>query len=1259
MQFFNNGPDIPERLLQAHEDGQVVFFCGAGISYPAKLPGFAELVKQIFSVLAVTPNDVQHAAIKAGQFDTAINLLETDIVGGRETVRNAMADILTPDFSAKNSTTTHDALLTLSRNRDGQTRLITTNFDRIFEKVITDKNLPVKQFQAPLLPIPKKRWDGLVYLHGLLTEKPTPSELDLLVVSSGDFGLAYLTERWASRFVSELFRNCTVCFVGYSINDPVLRYMMDALAADRQLGENPPEMYAFGSYSKGSEDKRTKEWQAKNVTAILYKEHRHHFYLHKTLRAWAEVYRDGIRGKERIVVESAISRPLAGTKQDGFVGRLLWALSDQRGLPAKRFAEQNPVPSLDWLGPLSEPNYGYTDLNRFGVTPNSIQDNELSFSLARRPSPYGLASQMALVGSDVGTRWDEVMRQLARWLVRHLNDPNLLLWLVKRGGQLHEDLARMIEYRLDELTDLKRNGNTTELEHISTNAPNAIPSQKMQTLWRLILSGRVNSRAPSFSIYRWCERFKRDGLTATLRLELRKLLDPRVYLREPFRWPEGHNGNSDYQQMKDLVEWEVVLSTDHVHSSLSALKGDQGWTEALPDLLPDFSLLLHDALDLKRELGGAEDNSDLSYMDQPSISQHTQNRGFHDWTVLIELTRDAWLATSAISPEQARLIAESWSLVPYPLFRRLEFFAATQESVIPHRQALDWLLANGHWWLWSTEVQRELIRLLVTVAPQMTQADLDRLVQAILTGPPRTMFREDIESEKWDRLVEREIWLRLAKIFQTGATLNGAAKDRLDELSKKYPEWELEADESDEFPVWIGDGDEWRTFVATPQKRRELIEWLKQPPSTDHWQEDDWRERCRDDFATTACALCALAHEDIWPEGRWREALQAWSDEKLVKRTWRYMAPVVGDIPDVVLQECTHAISRWLQSISKTLNCHEILFFNLAHRILSLDHQDGIDTDDPVSRAINHPVGHVTEALLNCWHQKTLEDGQGLPNEISSIFTELCNTQIDKFRHARVILSAHVIALFRVDREWAEEHLLPLFNWQQSEAEAKAAWEGFLWSPRLYGPLMEAIKLDFLETAQHYASLGKHDGQYAALLTFSALDPGDIFTTRELALATRALTPDGLQNSAQALVRTLEGAGDQRADYWANRVAPYLRTIWPKTLDDASAAIAGSLGRLCVAAQDAFPDALKTLHGWLQPPTHPDYLVHLLHESNLSQKFPEEALELLNLIVSDQTQWLPSDLGNCLNRIIEGSSELETDPRYERLMVFLRQHQNN
>lgn len=1257
MQFVRHGPDIPERLLQAHEDGRVVFFCGAGISYPARLPGFSGLVDKLYTALAATPNAVQLAAIKAGQFDTAIGLLEADIVGGRETVRRALAAILTPDLSAANATATHESLLTLGKCRKGHARLITTNFDRLFEEVIEAKSLSIERFQAPLLPVPKNRWDGLVYLHGMLSAAPTASELDRLVVSSGDFGLAYLTERWAARFVSELFRNYTVCFVGYSINDPVLRYMMDALAADRLLGESPPEMFAFGSFSKGKEEERANEWRAKNVTPILYREHNRHAYLHKTLRAWAETYRDGVRGKERIVVECAMARPMASTRQDDFVGRLLWALSDPGGLPARRFADLDPVPSLDWLEPLSEERYRHADLDRFGVPPRTIVDDKLTFSLTRRPSPYPLAPSMCIVDAGArGSRWDEVMQQLARWLSRHLNDPALLLWLVKRGGQPHDDLVWWIEHRLDELAKFEREGNTAELARIREGAPNAIPGPLMRTLWRLLLTGRVKSWLRDFNLYRWRDRFKRDGLTTTLRLELRETLTPRVSLREPFRWPDDERESTEPARIKDLVEWEIVLSTDHVHSSLRDLPKDERWTAALPELLPDFSALLRDALDMMRELGSAEDKSDLSYMHQPSISEHPQNRDFHDWTALIDLTRDAWLATASQSPERAALAAGSWWHAPYPLFRRLAFFAAAQDNVIRHRQALDWLLADDHWWLWSVETEREAMRLLVALAPKLDEVMLRELEQAVLAGPPREMFKDDIEPERWMRIVDRETWQRLAKIAEAGAVLDVTGRERLATLSAQYPEWQLAADQRDEFPYWMGDGEEWRKFVATPRRRRELVEWLKQQPSSDHWQEDDWRQRCRDNFATTACALCALAKEGVWPTDRWREALQAWSEEKLLKRSWRYMAPVLTDAPDDLLQTLAHGVSWWLQAIAKTFEGHQVHFFGLAHRILALDHQDGVDTDEPVMRAINHPVGHVTEAMLRWWYQRTLEDGQGLPAEIRPTFIELCDTEIDKFRHGRVLLAAHVIALFRVDREWATQYLLPLFDWRDSEPEARAAWEGFLWSPRLYRPLMELLKPAFLDTARHYAALGKHDGQYASLLTFAALDPGDTFTTAELAAATRALPPDGLHDAAQALVRALEGAGDQRSDYWTNRVTPYLHAIWPKTRDNISPAIAESLGRLCVAAQDAFPEALTLLRAWLQPPAHPDYLVHRLHEAGLCGKFPEQALDFLSLVIGDQIQWPPSDLGPCLDAIRSATPELGTDQRFEQLMAYLRQH---
>ncbi len=86
---------------------------------------------------------------------------------------------------------------------------------------------------------------------------------------------------------------------------------------------------------------------------------------------------------------------------------------------------------------------------------------------------------MAIVDAGQrGSRWDEVMRQLARWLIRHLDDPKLLLWLVKRGGQLHDEVVWLIEHRLDELGKLERDGNIAELgAHSQERAPNAIPAR--------------------------------------------------------------------------------------------------------------------------------------------------------------------------------------------------------------------------------------------------------------------------------------------------------------------------------------------------------------------------------------------------------------------------------------------------------------------------------------------------------------------------------------------------------------------------------------------------------------------------------------------------------------------------------------------------------------------------------------------------------------------------------------------------------------
>ncbi|MFN7432510.1 MAG: anti-phage defense-associated sirtuin Dsr1 [Betaproteobacteria bacterium] len=1261
MQFVTHGPDIPDALLQAHEDGRVVFFCGAGISYPAGLPGFEGLVRGVMQRTGEPPDATEDDLLRQEQFDRALGLYEHRVQGGRSAVRRWLPDVLTPDLTRPRALTAHVALLALARNRRGGIKLVTTNFDRLFEVAADRHRLP--SFTVYPDPPARARWEGLVHLHGRMPADPSRDDLDRLVLSDGDFGQAYLTHGWAARFVAGLFRDHVLCFVGYSISDPVLRYMTAAHALDGEA-----QLYAFAPVEASDAESAERAWRTKHVTPIAYSTAHGHRALHRTLQVWASIYRDGVRGKERIVARYAHRPPNGAKPGDDFVSRMLWALSDPSGLPARRFAEFNPVPSLDWLlDAFAADGYGHTDLVRFGVPPRDDADPKLRFSLIHRPAPYPLAPPMRLVAGGIAARqWDDVMVQLARWLVRHLNDPRLVLWIAERGGQLHEQWIWQIEHRLDELAQLERDGKTSELADIRAHAPNAIPVPLMRTLWRLLLSGRVKSPWREPDLYRWKSRLKREGLTATVRLELRELLSLKVRLSKPFRWGDEPASTDEPTRLRQLVDWELVLAADHVHSALRDL-ADAQWQAALPALLEDMQLLLRDALDLLRELGEADERSDRSHWDLPSISHHWQNRGFRDWVSLIELLRDAWLAVRSTDSARAVRIAAAWFELPYPTFKRLALFAASQDRCIAPEEWVEWLLADGAWWLWAVDTQREVLRLLVQQGRRLTPESQERLESAILVGPPREMYRDDLEPDRWQDLVARSVWLHLAKLNASGLALGAAGAARLAELSRLHPQWQLAANEQDEFSHWMsGTGDpdyeESRDVDVAPRKRRDLVQWLVKPQPERHpFYEDTWREVCRTRFFHSLYALCDLARQNTWPAGRWREALQVWSEDGLVLRSWRYAAPLVQTMPDTVVQELAHGVTWWLQAASKSIDRHEAILLHLCQRVLGLplDEDSGIRGGDgeaiqqPVTEAINHPIGRVTQALINIWFKREPNDGDGLPAHIGPFFTQLCDVRVQRFRHGRVLLASRLIALFRVDRPWTEQYLLPRFDWAADPMEAKAAWEGFLWSPRLYRPLLLAFKPQLLETARHYGDLGEHGQQFAAFLTYAALGPVDGYSAEEWRAAIAALPHEGLQESAQALVQALEGAADQREEYWKNRIQPFWQDVWPKSRDLATPGISESLARLCIAAGSEFPAALTAVLDWLRPIEHPYYVIHRLHESGLCGRFPIHALRLLAAIVADQP-WGAPELGQCLDLIVQADGSLAQDTSYQRLREYSR-----
>ncbi|GHC30379.1 hypothetical protein GCM10010082_25580 [Kushneria pakistanensis] len=294
-----------------------------------------------------------------------------------------------------------------------------------------------------------------------------------------------------------------------------------------------------------------------------------------------------------------MAKPSASTQQDNFVGRLLWALSDKSGLPAKRFADFEPTPSLDWLlESFSEERFQHSDLPRFGVPSYNTVNHKLRFSLVRRPTHYDHAQFMSLNCESIDhNKWDNVMFHISRWLTRHLNDPRLILWIAQRGGKVHDTWSFLIESELDRLSTLQQENKISELQSISSQAPNAVPDEFMRTLWRITLSGRLKNPHLHLDLYRWEERLKKEGLNTTLRLELRDLLAPRIALKRTYYPYQSEENESTSNSSRQLIEWELTLAADYIHSAIRDLTGGH-WVSALPLLIEDFQQLLRDALDL-------------------------------------------------------------------------------------------------------------------------------------------------------------------------------------------------------------------------------------------------------------------------------------------------------------------------------------------------------------------------------------------------------------------------------------------------------------------------------------------------------------------------------------------------------------------------------------------------------------------------------------------------------------------------------------
>lgn len=329
--YVTESVNIPDELERQLRRDRLVLFVGAGVSVPSGLPSFFGLATE----LAGQSGHLPPTKKDADRLDYFIGRLSDDHFNAHEITKKI--------FQEKQPTANseHAAIMALA-TACKTPRIITTNYDNLLAEAADEKGFDYgEQYFAPALPLGRD-FKGLVHLHGSLL-KPSKN----MVLDDRDFGKAYFTDGWATRFLTEVFANYTVLFIGYSVNDPVIRYL------SLGMHSNGPHHFIFLGHDNKSENKDEESYEDSlaNFKHLQFEtieypvQNGNHQALIDALSAWTELETqsvpDHIR-KTQELVEAGIPQTQYDTDS------LLNELSAPSGLDT--FTQKAKEPTwINWL----------------------------------------------------------------------------------------------------------------------------------------------------------------------------------------------------------------------------------------------------------------------------------------------------------------------------------------------------------------------------------------------------------------------------------------------------------------------------------------------------------------------------------------------------------------------------------------------------------------------------------------------------------------------------------------------------------------------------------------------------------------------------------------------------------------------------------------------------------------------------------------------------------------------------------------------
>ena len=1252
MRFSEDGPAIPDELLQARDEGRVVFFCGAGVSQAkAGLPGFFGLAEKVMETLGVQADSPARKLLdEARNVETQIGvagvipadrifgLLERDF--STDAIEAAVASVLQPND--KPDLTAHRTILDLATTREGLVRIVTTNFDRLFDNC----GLSLSSWQRPRLPDPSrpKDMDGIVYLHGKATSDYQGAEGDGFILSSSQFGQAYLSEGWATSFFREIIDRYVVVFVGYAADDPPVHYLLEGL--NKQINER--QVYAF---QEGAADDAASKWNHRGVQAISYAEDSGHTALWDTLEAWAQRARDPDKWYSEVINKAKQGPQSLSPHERGQVAHVVSTVEGVR-----KFSGGEEPPPAEWLcvfdkyrrygqpgrlggwfqeGPYVDP----FDLYRIDsdLPPDNADPSEGS-SERKVPSNAWDAFDLNRVDktnlnddnfASITGHWSSNvpllpsrLRQMGVWIRAVAGEPAAVWWAV-RQKPLHPDIRDKIRWALK-----------------NSQRPMTFA---VREAWYYLLEYWKQGRDIHADLDDWNEllriRISKDGWSRSVVRVYAACYRPYLKVVPPWSNPKPP-GRGDEIGLCDLIDLDVVYPADN--------------SERIP--IPDEWITLivvvlrkniETALELETEIGRYGFSQVSSIVPDNDIAEdrtHGLSGAVINFTSVFERLMQ-------INLKAARREFSKWSVEDDTMFTRLRIWAAGKPDLVSDDQFGSVLTDVSDEAFWDKSHEWDLLHTLSARWNGLSKDTCVEIEKRILKG----CSRGQEEKEEARSILARITWLS-----QKGCKLYLNLEEETNRLRELVLEWKPEnADEVVRY---------WGTRVRTVTPENDYSALLDIPLASVLPEAHRLREKRDEPFVEydpfaglstdrpvrAFSALRMAAKERDFPDWAWNTFLSA---EKRKTDKSRFMVLIAERLVrhlDNGETELVKPAARWLETVSDILlDQHPASFRRVTGALIQAlakraeSGTSGIGGINGVRNwmmtALNAPAGQIAQALRS-YHRID-------PSALFCYANKLLALPGDLRRHALAIFSQWTAWFYKTNREWSEQNLLSVLDSRDLE-DRDAFWSGFFYS-KVSQELFMRLKPYLLQLAREDSETRRDNSR--GLSGFILSRWGSIIEeTSKRCISNEEFrdvlvqADDEFRSNTLRQMTNLSCSEEQETrNKWTSLLPKFLKNVWPLHRKANSPAASTSLCDLVFSNEELFPELVEIILPRLAKID--DHFWRWYKAKDFGEKHPRQMLDLLYAVLPDNVSGWPDDIEDIFASISENEPALRTDEKFLEL----------